>query len=93
MREVFNSDEKLWKVNRLVRDPTDYADCREFIAKNYDKIHDIFLTVAARSRYPNIENFSVQTFANELGIMDSQMVNTSAIDRLYIAANVSIGQT
>ena len=48
------------------------------------------MILAVRSCYPNIESFMIHMFCQETGILDRDMVNVSAVDRLFIAANVSL---
>jgi hypothetical protein len=63
------------------------------VARYFDKLQEIFISLAARSKFPNIDNFTIQAFAQETGILDGQTVNISAVDRLFIAANVALNQT
>jgi len=79
-------------VGRLVKDSSEYKECRDTVARHYDKIHEVFISLAARSKFPNIDLFTISTFCQETGILDGHSVNVSAIDRMFIAANVSLNQ-
>lgn len=62
-KEAFNIDETQWKVNRLIRDEQEYIDCRNLVARHFDKLKEIFIVLAARSAFPVVDNFTIQMFS------------------------------
>lgn len=69
-REAFALDEQTWKVSRFVKDPDEYKELRNIVFRHYPLFIDLFVTLAARSSYPNIDNFTIQMFAQETGLLD-----------------------
>ena len=70
-REAFALDEQTWKVARFVKDPEEYKELRNIVFRHYPLVVDLFVTLASRSNYPNIDNFTIQMFAQETGLLDN----------------------
>jgi hypothetical protein len=53
LKDAFSLDEYKWKVARLInKDPDDYRNCRFIVEKNFEKLKDVFVSLAARSVFP-----------------------------------------
>jgi hypothetical protein len=80
-------------VDRLIKEQDEYKECRNIVFRYYQILHEIFVILAVRSHYPNIDSITIHMFCQETAIMDREMINVSAVDRLFIAANVSLQGT
>lgn len=59
-KDAFSIDESQWKVARLInKDPDDYKNCRSIVEKNFEKLKDVFISLAARSNFPSVELFTI----------------------------------
>ena len=47
-------DKALWKTPRFVKDPAEQERCWEVVSDNFQRLKDLFLTLACRSIYPYI---------------------------------------
>ena len=90
-REAFECDEFKWKVGRLIKNEDEYKSCKEIVLRYFERLSDIFISLASRSKFPNLDNFTVVAFFQHIGWIDKNVINLSAIDRLYIASSVKSG--
>ena len=60
LKDAFIMDESEWKVGRLIsKDPDDYRNCRLIVERNFEKLKDVFISLAARSNFPQVELFTI----------------------------------
>ena len=88
-KELVDFDEFWWKVNRFVKDPEDYANIKNLLVKHMKILKLIYTTLIACSDFPNISWLDFAQFIKECDILDKNL-NLSAVDRLFIAANVEV---
>ena len=82
-------DQKNWKIPRFVKDQADQQKCWDIITEHFKKLKDIFITLSAKSMFPNISWIDFTTFCDHCKVLDKNVV-LATIDRLFIATNVEL---
>ena len=86
--KMLEQDMAYGKLSKLTKTVEDAKALKAVIYKYYLQIKNMFLYIAANSSYPTIGLMDYTTFVNRSHIMDKN-VNLAAVDRQFIATNVS----
>ena len=79
-KAMLEADNKYSKINRVVKDETEYADLMQFMLENYQQIREIFDFYAAASNFPSIGWLDFTEICNITKLIDKRNLNTSVVD-------------
>lgn len=54
LENLLENDFKYWKINRLVKDPTDLENIENLFKKNIRQLKHIYLTLISTSNFPSL---------------------------------------
>ena len=64
LSKAMEHDEKEWKAMRFIKDPVEVEACKRVIQQNFQKLKDVFITLASRSNFPTVSLLDFTIFAN-----------------------------
>ena len=90
MQKCWEHDKQLWRIARLCKgSDEDYQETIELLRRNYQWLKNTFISICAASRYyPYVQMADYVRSMASFGILDGAF-DSKALDRIYLAANLS----
>lgn len=85
--KCYKLDNKEWKINRLTKSEEDLANTLKAVRQYYPLLKEIFIFVAAQSKYPHITQMDFSRFLQSANVLDHNL-DIATMDRVFISSNL-----
>ena len=88
IEQTFKIDYEQTKISKLIKDPLDLVQTRDFLDENYAYFKELYLNSQYNSVYPFVNKLETASFCERALLVDS-VLNTSNCDLLFVSCNTT----